>query len=308
MTINCEFVPFNGKKDIKKIKVPSKLVSWDVTFSEYDANVPSYTAAKYLESDDKIRPSFADHPTVTHPTIVASLLKKQKKSSFKLDSNGLPLNPLGRRGIRGRGDLAEWGPQYAVDPILTKDAKKTNANGKPIMNWIGIRRKNGEIALPGGIRDKVVVDDSTTGDAYVKTSHVFLPSKETELEIESIAVAGAREFKEEALGKDVTYGKSKVDPNDALQNLFCTKSVLLYAGIVEGEERNTDNAWMETAAFNVHDASGKLFEHFVLKPGASETESKWCEYDPDAEPITFADHTKYLRLAYLLNYPDFAKL
>ncbi len=34
--------------------------------------------------------------------------------------NGLPLNPHGRTGLRGRGLLGNWGPNHAADPIVTR--------------------------------------------------------------------------------------------------------------------------------------------------------------------------------------------
>lgn len=34
--------------------------------------------------------------------------------------DGLPRNPFGRTGIIGRGLLGRWGPNHAVDPIVTR--------------------------------------------------------------------------------------------------------------------------------------------------------------------------------------------
>lgn len=34
--------------------------------------------------------------------------------------NGLPLNPIGRTGISGRGVLGRWGPNHAADPVVTR--------------------------------------------------------------------------------------------------------------------------------------------------------------------------------------------
>ena len=34
--------------------------------------------------------------------------------------NGIPRNPKGRTGMRGRGSLYRWGPNHAGDPIVTR--------------------------------------------------------------------------------------------------------------------------------------------------------------------------------------------
>ena len=39
---------------------------------------------------------------------------------IKFDEHGLPRNPRGRTGMRGRGLLGRWGPNLAADPIVTR--------------------------------------------------------------------------------------------------------------------------------------------------------------------------------------------
>ena len=34
--------------------------------------------------------------------------------------DGVPLNPIGRTGLCGRGQLGKWGPNHAADPIVTR--------------------------------------------------------------------------------------------------------------------------------------------------------------------------------------------
>ncbi len=38
---------------------------------------------------------------------------------YKLD-NGLPVNPFGRTGLRGRGSLPRWGPNHYLMLIITR--------------------------------------------------------------------------------------------------------------------------------------------------------------------------------------------
>ena len=34
--------------------------------------------------------------------------------------DGLPLNPIGRTGLRGRGNLGRWGPNHSGNPVVTR--------------------------------------------------------------------------------------------------------------------------------------------------------------------------------------------
>lgn len=34
--------------------------------------------------------------------------------------NDVPLNPMGRTGVQGRGILGRWGPNHAADPVVTR--------------------------------------------------------------------------------------------------------------------------------------------------------------------------------------------
>jgi hypothetical protein len=55
----------------------------------------------------------------------------------------LPLNPRGRTGLQGRGVLGRFGPNHAVDPVVTrspkmkkKERKKERKKGRKT-NWKG---------------------------------------------------------------------------------------------------------------------------------------------------------------------------
>ena len=59
----------------------------------------------------------------------------------------LPINPIGRTGIWGRGLLGKWGPNQAADPIVTRKIQ-----GKYQM--VAILRKDLNVwAIPGGMVD-----------------------------------------------------------------------------------------------------------------------------------------------------------
>ena len=57
--------------------------------------------------------------------------------------------------MKGRGLLGRWGPNHAVDPIVSRwqrDGKgeKVVMEGKPILEFVAIKRKDtGDWAIPG---------------------------------------------------------------------------------------------------------------------------------------------------------------
>ena len=62
--------------------------------------------------------------------------------------DGVPLNPRGRTGLRGRGLLGKWGPNHAADPIVTRYQGTQ-------LQMVAIKRKDtGDWAIPGGMVDE----------------------------------------------------------------------------------------------------------------------------------------------------------
>ena len=57
--------------------------------------------------------------------------------------------------MKGRGLLGRWGPNHAVDPIVSRwqrDGKgeKVMMAGKPVLEFVAIKRKDtGDWAIPG---------------------------------------------------------------------------------------------------------------------------------------------------------------
>lgn len=53
--------------------------------------------------------------------------------------DGYPLNPIGRTGITGRGDIHLWGPTHCVDPVITRWKNKPAG----IMEFLAVKRTDG---------------------------------------------------------------------------------------------------------------------------------------------------------------------
>lgn len=63
---------------------------------------------------------------------------------YKLD-DGIPLNPFGRTGLRGKGNLPRWGPNHYVMLIVTR-AKQLF--GTALMLQFALENRGGQLTLP----------------------------------------------------------------------------------------------------------------------------------------------------------------
>ena len=122
------------------VPIPDDKLAWDVAFPEYQP--VSFTALVVLQNWPN---GWADPPDV------AQLGRKLSSHTgpLRYDKDGRPLNPMGRTGLAGRGVLGRWGPNFAADPIVTRDG------GRPgLVEMLAIRRRDsGAWAIPGGMVD-----------------------------------------------------------------------------------------------------------------------------------------------------------
>ncbi|XP_063080653.1 transient receptor potential cation channel subfamily M member 2 isoform X2 [Cavia porcellus] len=128
--------------------------------------------------------------------------------------DGLPLNPMGRTGLRGRGSLKCFGPNHMLHPVVTRwrrnqDGAICRKSIKKMLEVLVVKQPLSELwALPGGSRE--------LGER--------LPRK-----LKEILLQGAWPMVEGLLQKGVEVYKGYVD-----------------------DPRNTDNAWIETVAISIH--------------------------------------------------------
>ncbi|KRT79680.1 hypothetical protein AMK59_7182, partial [Oryctes borbonicus] len=195
--------------------------------------------------------------------------RKSYEGEYVVENNR-PLNPRGRTGITGRGVLGRWGPNHAADPIVTR--WKT-ANGKkilhsktnlPILQFCAIqRRDNNEWGIPGGM-----VDPGETVSETLK-----------------------REFQEETLN-GLEVNKRQMEKDKKMIAEFFKSGKEIYKGYVD-DPRNTDNAWIETLAYNFHDDNGQSVGKFSLHAGDDAKNVKWMDIDQSLA-LRKPDAVKYL--------------
>merc|ERR1712059_89961 len=137
--------------------------------------------------------------------------------------------------------------------------------GKKILEFVSIQRRDcGAWAIPGGMGD---------------------PG-------EKVSVTVRREFMEEALDSTDT-AKENVEELQAMVEQFFKSGEEVYRGYVD-DPRNTDNAWMETVAFNFHDSTGQEVGRFPLRAGDDAAAIQWMELNNEVE--LYASHTNFVEI------------
>lgn len=122
--------------------VSESLKPWDVENLEYSP--ADFTSETVLTRG--VEQGWADSVS---PTDVDFIQRPSFLGEMKFDpESGRPLNPTGRQGLEGRGELGKWGPNNAADPIVIA------GNEDGARKILLIRRKDTqEWALPGGMVD-----------------------------------------------------------------------------------------------------------------------------------------------------------
>jgi len=267
--VKCRGLYASGEK---RFEVPDDKVYWDIPFPEYEP--VDFTHAVVVR-----QPIWADPEVrvlkdigIRFNAIDGNIDRTSHEGPYQI-AGGVPRNPRGRTGMVGRGLLGKWGPNHAADPIVTRWKRDESGviivsqeDGKPVLEFVGIKRKDpnndSEWAIPGGM-----VDNGETVTATLK-----------------------REFGEEALNSTEKTEEEKKVLEEQVSQLF-RHGVEIYKGYVD-DPRNTDNAWMETVAFNFHDESGDVFCNFLLEAGDDAGAVRWMEVTRDLR--LYASHIHFI--------------
>ena len=139
-------------------RVASNNTDWGYACAGYRPE--NYTSSIVADAD------WADGPIPTRSKITSRLVEDDK---VLFDARGFPLNPNGRSGIRGRGLLGAWGPNYLgicvvmtpQDEVLTLHHNEANTT-----------------ALPGGYRsgDESIIQ-AATRELREEIAPTFVPHK-----------------------------------------------------------------------------------------------------------------------------------
>ncbi|CAH1107185.1 unnamed protein product [Psylliodes chrysocephalus] len=253
--------------EVTRFKISDEQVPWTVCVPEYDP--PEYNS-KVLMNKPWADPPLEDVSFKPKWNELDGKINRKSHTGTYRILNERPLNPQGRTGIKGRGVLGKWGPNHAADPILTRwkmeqDKKVLNTTTNlPILQFCAIQRKDcKQWALPGGMVDP--------GEKVSETLQ--------------------REFLEEALNS-LDASKEQAEADSKMVRDFFKQGVEVYKGYVD-DPRNTDNAWMETVAYNFHDEDGHHVGKFDLKAGDDAQSVQWMDVDKNID--LYASHSNFIK-------------
>ncbi|XP_018427320.1 PREDICTED: transient receptor potential cation channel subfamily M member 2-like [Nanorana parkeri] len=232
--VNSRILQYPNSK-MTRCAVPDELVPWEEKFPGY--NPPLYNA----ERNDRgtYDPNTEMEQKSRKYNSMDGLYDFRSCCGTYIVQDGLPLNPMGRTGLRGVGSLRWFGPNHSLHPVLTRwspsSADGSNRKApKNILEVLIVKRRENELwSLPGGTLDP-------GQQVPFKFQALLKPTYLSEF----LALLGS--------GTEVFHGYLD-DP------------------------RNTDNAWIETLAISVHldtqGSSDKLLQN--LKESDHEITLRW---------------------------------
>ncbi|XP_045396755.1 transient receptor potential cation channel subfamily M member 2 isoform X2 [Lemur catta] len=197
---------------VTRFPVPNEKVPWETEFLIY--NPPFYSAER---KDAAATDPMGDVPELLSEISFNAVDGQTDRRSFHgpyAVRGGLPLNPMGRTGLRGRGSLSCFGPNHALHPVVTRwrrneDGAICRKSIKKMLEVLVVKVPPSELwALPGGSPEP--------GET--------LPRKLKQI------------LREESW--------------PCFENLL-KHSTEVYKGYMD-DPRNTDNAWIETVAVSIH--------------------------------------------------------
>lgn len=210
-----------ANSDQSRFPLSDDQVRWSTEYAKYS---PPFFTIPGVINNNLSDPSFAHLSEKSCALKWNSLDGKLDRRShigiYAIDAeHNVPINPIGRTGLRGRGWLWRWGPNHAADPIVTRWLRDINDESvivthemtkKPILQFVAIERTDGGgWAIPGGMVD---------------------PG-------ENISRTLKREFGEESLNSLVADEQEKQRMQTLIDEVFA-KGVEIYKGYAD-DPRNT---------------------------------------------------------------------
>ncbi|XP_026761618.2 ADP-ribose pyrophosphatase, mitochondrial [Galleria mellonella] len=255
------------RSNVERFPVPDEKVIWNSEYKQYQPQ--NYTEAS-LYGKPWADPDIGNSNFCPKWNAVDGKVSRVSYMGPYQIINGYPQNPIGRTGICGRGILGRWGPNHAADPVVTRwkrfDSGKIviDEHNRPILQFVAIKRGDtGEWALPGGMVD---------------------PG-------EKVSATAVREFQEEAINSLVMSEEEKKAWAQKFHEFF-NEGEIVYKGYVD-DRRNTDNAWMETIAYNFHDDNGTIVGALKLHAGDDAVGVRWVDATPNIS--LYASHDVILK-------------
>ena len=162
----------------KRVFVNKNAVFWNQKFEGYKPK--DITLDVVLNNDrTKSAKGWADPK---NPKRVMSSIESFEGGLF-FYKDGRPRNPRGRTGMRGRGVLGKWGPNFAADPLIVRRSPNGHFEMLAIIrdekdHW---GNDSGKWAIPGGMVDDGEVALSAAVRELAEETNVRLDMSKAEI-------------------------------------------------------------------------------------------------------------------------------
>ncbi|KYK68297.1 nudix -type motif 9 isoform a family protein [Toxoplasma gondii TgCatPRC2] len=215
---------------------------------------------------------------------------------------------LPRHHVTGRGVLGKWGANHAADALLTA---RNPVNGRLQVALILRTDGSGKFAVPGGFVDP------TDGPLIVTPILRELLEEAVSYEDGDNSEESQQRYRETLGALRNIFGPFRRDSQTGIVTWENEEEIKwghpIYAGYVD-DERNTENAWMETTVLHWH-VSDEDYKHLHLRAGDDATLGSAAFYDIDDDPRLvamnvdplkdlYASHSSFLVKAIKTHFPD----
>ncbi|KFD56035.1 hypothetical protein M513_03159 [Trichuris suis] len=222
----------------ERIEVPEELVPWRQPFSSY--HPPYWTApCSFRYCDPEVNSTLEIRFNKKDRGIDRRMVRRLNgvKVYYKV-REGLPLNPLGRTGIAGRGYLPRWGPTHLVKVIL-------------------VRKRHGHLKMEYlATKDKLTFTDDVFSNFVDKLSSRKLSQRVID------AVRNSSQYRNRSeVAEKVLY---KAEEN-AIKVVADTMPSPL----------DTDNAWIELSVYVIPCGTCKRFCNAIMEDREIAMKYKW---------------------------------
>ncbi|GAU91171.1 hypothetical protein RvY_03479 [Ramazzottius varieornatus] len=252
---------------ISRLYVPDDRVDWQDSLDDYRPEVYNKAAGEFSGEESPWVDSESDLRSVSGRSRGRRCwitTQDGQAVSYNVDSNGNPLNPFGRTGLRGRGGMPRFGPNHKVYLLITN----SSAAG---FRYIVQRTPTSDATLPQrflGHHESEYAVACLLLDAFLYDTTTL---NETDLDVEDVT---SMPMMSDTM-MDILRGRlAKIMENFGAQALTLGE---LYRGYLDSA-LNTDNAWMEVVVFHLTVPSFGI-DRF--------TTYKWKLYGSDTLPQDF---------------------
>ncbi|CAG5136880.1 unnamed protein product, partial [Candidula unifasciata] len=285
---------------INRFPVLEKDVSWDVKFEAYDPSTYTKPVEEFprdvqkwidrdilklrvqqeeqglTELDDETGPVTGPLPDPIFNTVQMVQLSNEIEIAinrisyitvgdsalqYEIDSTGAPRNPMGRTGLRGRGNLWRWGPNHMIQAVISRwgnqlvdssvQGSKTGSKNMEIL----VEKDSTDsslITLPGcrvqsGMTPYSSICNYATKDILLETSGIAEQDYDQDDMVEFFSKFSTSDMRKKKKSMYTTLGYS---------------AFLVYHGYAD-DASNTDNAWKETEIWNFHYKYKDAFDTYV---------------------------------------------